>query len=180
MGRDQDVPLHRRCAELRTRLRRPSPSGARTVLAAPQKVNAMHSQASHPAAKFKSSGGATPPRSQPPKESSELLTQKPGQTGGSGERLSPALGKKGLPATATAKPIAAGAGSSTAASGSLGAAAAGGSVAAAAVAAPVVVGAATVTAAKKAATATANGASQAAPAPPTSPVQEWPRNHKNH
>ena len=155
-----------------------APSGARTVLAAPQKVNAMHSQASHAAAKFKGSGGATPPRSQA-KESSELLTQKPGQTGASGERLSPALGKKGLPAAATAKPIAAGAGSSTAASGSLGAAAAGGSVAAAAVAAPVVVGAATVSAAKKVATAAANGASQAAPAPPASPVQEWPRNHKN-
>jgi len=44
----------------------------------------------------------------------------------------------------------------------------------------VVVGAATVSAAKKAATATANGPSQAAPTLLASPVQEWPRNHKNH
>ena len=152
-----------------------APSGARTVLAAPQKVNAMHSQASHAAAKFKGVGGGMPDGNQPPKDSAELLKEKPGQGGNPGGRVSPALGDKGQQAAATAKPLAAGTGSSAAAGGSGGAVVAGGSVAAAAVVAPVVVAAATVTAAKKAGTSAANAASQSAPEPPTSPVQEWPR-----
>ena len=151
-----------------------APSGARTVLAAPQKVNAMHSQASHAEAKFKGVGGGMADGNQPPKESAELLKEKPGQGGNPGGRVSPALGDKGQQAAATAKPLAAGTGSSAAAGGSGGAVVAGGSVAAAAVVAPVVVAAATVTAAKKAGTSAANAASQAAPEPPASPVQEWP------
>ena len=151
-----------------------APSGARTVLAAPQKLNAMHSQASHAAAKFKGVGGGMPDGDQPAKESAELLKEKPGQGGNPGGRVSPALGDKGQPAAVTAKPLAAGTGSAAAAGGSGGAAVAGGSVAAAAVVPPAFVAAATVTAAKKAGTSAANAASQSAPKPPTSPVQEWP------
>jgi len=155
-----------------------APSGARAVLAAPQKANAMHSQASHAAAKL-SGTGAGPARSEPRKESADLLKDKPGADGNPGGSVSPAASGKGLP-VATAKPLAAGAGSSAVAGGSGAAAAAGGSVAAAAVVAPVVVAAAAVTAAKKAATATASGAGQASPAPPTSPVQEWPHRQRTN
>lgn len=151
-----------------------APSGARTVLAAPQKVNALHSQASHAAAKFTGVGGGMADGNQPPTDSAELLKEKPGQGGNPGGRVSPALGDKGQQTAATAKPLAAGTGSSAAAGGSGGAAVAGGSVAAAAVVAPAVVAAATVTAAKKAGTSAANAASQGAPEPPASPVQEWP------
>ena len=153
-----------------------APSGARTMLAAPQKLNAMHSQASHGLAKLSSSGAGTPARSQPPKESAEILTEKPTQSGPPGGGVDPAVTGMGQPTAATAKSIGAGTGSSAAAGGSGAAAAAGGSVAAAAVVAPVVVAAATVAAAKKAATAAANGTHQAAPA--SSPVQEWPRSQK--
>ena len=161
-----------------------APSGARAVLAAPQKANAMHSQASHTAAKL-SGTGAGPARSEPRKEDADLLKDKPGADGNPGGRVSPAASGHGLP-TATAKPLAAGTGSSAAGAGSSavggvsGAAAAGGSVAASAVVAPVVVGAATVSVAKKAATATASGAGQASPAPPTSPVQEWPHRRRTN
>lgn len=162
-----------------------APSGARTVLAAPQKASAMHSQASHAAAKL-SGTGAGPVRNEPRKESAELLKDKPGAGGNPDGRVHPAASGNGLP-PATAKTLAAGtgssaagAGSSTVAGGSGGAAAAGGSVAAAAVVAPLVVGAAAVTAAKKAATATARGAGQASPAPPPSPVQEWPHRQRTN
>jgi type IV secretion system protein TrbL len=153
-----------------------APSGAQTVLAAPQKVNAIHSQASHTAAKFKSPGGGTPTGNEPPKDDAAPLKEESGQGGHRGGPVSPAASGKGQPAASTAKPLPTGTGSS-AAGGSGGTATAGGSTAAAAVVAPVVVAAATVTAAKKAATAAANGAAQAAPEPPTSPVQEWPRRH---
>jgi len=160
-----------------------APSGARAVLAAPQKANAMHSQASQAAAKL-SGTGAGSAHGEPRKESAELLKDKPGADGNPGGMVSSAASSKGLPA-ATAKPLAAGTGSSTVAGGSGGAAAggtaaAGGSVAAAAVVAPVVVAATAVTAAKKAATATASGAGQASPAAPTSPVQEWPHRQKTN
>lgn len=162
-----------------------APSGARAVLAAPQKANAMHSQASRAAAKL-SGTGAGSAHGEPRKESADLLKDKPGADGNPGGMVSPAASGKGLPA-ATAKPLAAGTGSSAAgtgssavAGGSGAAAAAGGSVAAAAVVAPVVVGAAAVSAAKKAATATASGAGQASPAPPPSPVQEWPHRHRTN
>jgi type IV secretion system protein TrbL len=157
-----------------------APSGARTVLAAPQKLNAVHSQASHAAAKFSSTGAGTPARSQPPRGSTEILAEKPVQGGAPGGGASPAAAGGGQPTAATAKSIGAGTGSSTVASGSGGAAVAGGASAAAAVVAPVVMAAATVAAANKAATAAANGASQAAqtPAPAASPVQEWPRSQR--
>ncbi|MBE3073582.1 MAG: hypothetical protein IMZ75_01335, partial [Actinobacteria bacterium] len=157
-----------------------APSGGRAVLAAPQKLNAMHSQASHAAAKMSSTGAGTPARSQPPKENTEVLTEKPTQGGPPGGGVSPGVAGGGQPTAATAKSIGAGTGSSATAGGSGGAAAAGGSAAAAAVVAPVVVAAATVAAAKKAANAAATGASQAAPAPApaASPVQEWPRSQK--
>jgi type IV secretion system protein TrbL len=155
-----------------------APSGARAVLAAPQKVNAIHSQASHTAAKFKSPGGGTPTGNEPPKDDAAPLKEESRQGGHRGGPVRPAASGKGQPAAAAAKPLAAGTGSSAAAGGSGSAAAAGGSGAAAAVAAPVAVAAATVTAAKKAATAASSGAAQAAPEPPTSPVQEWPRRNK--
>jgi type IV secretion system protein TrbL len=152
-----------------------APSGARTVLGAPQKVNTMHSQASHAAGKFSGAGAGTPARSQPPKESADLLTEKPAPGGHPGGSVSAAGVDKGLPAASAAKPLgsaagssAAGTGSSAAAAGTLGAA----SVGAAAVAAPVVVAAATVTATKKVATAGTNAAGQATPAPPKSPIRE--------
>lgn len=155
-----------------------APTGGRAVLAAPQKLNAMHSQASHAAAKFSSNSTSAPARSQPPRESAEILTEKPMQGGPPGAGASPAVAGGGQPAAATAKSIGAGTGSSATVGGSGGAAVAGGSAAAAAVVAPVVVAAATVAAAKKAANAAAGGASQAAPAPAASPVQEWPRSQK--
>ena len=146
-------------------------SGARTVLASPQKVNALHSQASHAVGKFKSTEGGTTAATHPAQESAELLREKPGQGGHSGGRVGPAASGTGLPPAATAKPLAAGTASS---------AAAGGSVAAAAVVAPVVVAAAAVAAAKKGAIAAADGGQQAAPEPPASPVTEWPKRHRNH
>ncbi len=152
-----------------------APSGARTVLGAPQKVNIMHSQASHAAGKFSGAGAGRPARSQTPNDSADLLTEKPAPSGHPGGSVSAAGVDKGLQAASAAKPLgasagssAAGTGSSAAAVGSVGAA----SVGAAAVAAPIVVAAATVTAAKKVATAGTNAAGQAAPAPPKSPIQE--------
>jgi hypothetical protein len=142
-----------------------APSGVRAVLAAPQKVNAMHSQASHAAGKLSRTGAGTPARTQPSRNSAELLKDKP-----SGGGLGAAASSNGLSPATTAKPLSAGAGSSAAAGGTIGAAAA--------VAAPVIVAGATVAAAKKTATATANGASQAASGPSMSPVQEWPRHQK--
>jgi type IV secretion system protein TrbL len=145
-----------------------APAGARAVLAAPQKVNTMHSHASQAAAKFKNSGA--PDGGLPPQESADLLKEKPGRGDPSGGHLRSAVAERGQPASATAKPLSAGTGSS--------AAAAGGSGPAAAVAVPVVLAAATVTAAKKTATAAADGATRAAPEPPPSPVWEWPRRQK--
>jgi hypothetical protein len=147
-----------------------APSGARTVLGAPQKVNAMHSQASHAATKLSHTGAARPARNQRSNGSGELLTQKPAPSGIPGGPVGSGVTDKGLSQAATAKPVSAAAGSSAAGTGS--SAAAAGSVGAAAIAAPVVVAAATVTAAKKAATSTANAAGQAAPAPPKSPIQQ--------
>ncbi|MHB8185782.1 MAG: hypothetical protein ACYDDU_06775 [Dermatophilaceae bacterium] len=124
-----------------------APSGARTVLGAPQKVNTMHSQASHAASKLSGSGPRTPAGTHPPKESAELL-----------------------PAASTAKALGSAAGSSAAGAGS--SASAAGSLGAATVAAPLVVAAAAAAAAKKVVTSTADGVRQAVPAPPKSPVQE--------
>jgi type IV secretion system protein TrbL len=147
-----------------------APGGARTVLGAPQKVNVMHSQASHAAAKFSGSGPRTPAGTHPPKGSTDVLYEKAVPSGGPGGPASPAAANMGLPAASAAKPVgsvagssAAGAGSSAAAAGSLGAAAA--------VAAPVVVAAGSAAATKKVVTATAAGAQQAAPAPAKSPAQ---------
>jgi type IV secretion system protein TrbL len=147
-----------------------APSGARTVLGAPEKVNTMHSQASHAVGKFSGAGASTPAGNQPPKESADLLTEKPAPGGHPGVGVSAAGADKGLPAASAAKPLGSAAGSSAAGTGS--SAAAVGSVGAAAVAVPVVVAAATVIAAKKVATAGTNAAGQAAPAPPKSPIRE--------
>jgi type IV secretion system protein TrbL len=153
-----------------------APSGARTLVSAPQKLNAMHSQASHAASKLSSTGTGTgtgtPAQSQPAKDSAEILTQKSAQSGSPAGGAGHGVAGAGQPTAATAKSLGAGTGSSATAGGSGGAAVAGGSVAAAAVVAPVVVAAGAVTAAKKAGTAAANGANQA------SPVQEWPRSQK--
>ena len=142
-------------------------NGARAVLGAPQKVNTMHSQATHAANKFSGSGPAAPAGTQPPKESADSLKGTPSPNGHPGGPASHAGTTTRLPATTTAKPVSAaalpsatGTGSSAAASGSLGA-----------VAAPVVVAAGAAAATKKAVTATADGVRQAAPAPPKSPVQ---------
>jgi type IV secretion system protein TrbL len=148
-----------------------APNGARTVLSAPQKVNVMHSQASHAAAKFSGSSPSTPAGTQPPKDSADLLNKNPTPTGGPGGPASPAATDTGIPAATAAKPVgsaarssAAGAGSSAAAAGSLGVAAA--------IAAPVVVAAGAAAATKKVVTATAAGVQQAAPAPPKSSAQQ--------
>jgi type IV secretion system protein TrbL len=150
-----------------------APSGARTVLSAPQKVNVMHSQASHAAAKFSGSGPGAPAGTQPPKSSTDLLNEKPTPSSGPGGPASPAVADKRLTAAPAAKPVgsaarssAAGAGSSAAAAGSLGAAAA--------VAAPVAVAAGAAAATQKVVTATTAGVQQAAPAPPKSPAQQNP------
>jgi type IV secretion system protein TrbL len=155
-----------------------APSGARTLVSAPQKLNAMHSQASHAASKLSSTSSGAPAHNQPPKDSADVLTQKPTHSGVPGGGINSAVASTGQPTAATAKSLGAGTGSSAAAGGSGGAAVAGGSVAAAAVVAPVVVAAGAVIAAKKAGTAAANGAHQATPAPAPSPVQEWPRSQK--
>ena len=152
-----------------------APSGARTVLAAPQKLNVMHSQASHGLAKLSGAGDGSPAGSHPPKESTGLHPGGP---------VNPAVSGNGQSVAATAKPLTAGAGSSAAAGGSGGAAAASGAAAAAPVVAPFVVGAASVAALKQAAVQAASKAGQAAPAPPptspppTSPVQHGPRFQK--
>jgi hypothetical protein len=161
-----------------------APSGAHTVLAAPQKLNVMHSQASHGLAKISGAGGGSSAGSQPPKEDSSLHSENSASGGHPGGSVNPAASGQGQSVAATAKPLTAGTGSSAAAAGSGGAAAAGGSAAAAPVVAPFVVGAASVAALKQAAVAAASKASQAAPAPPptspppASPVQHWPRNQK--
>jgi type IV secretion system protein TrbL len=160
-----------------------APSGARTVLAAPQKLNVMHSQASGGIAKLSDAGAGSSAGSHPPKESSKLLPQKPAPSGHPGGHLNPTASGQGQPVAATAKPLTTETGTSAAAGSG---AAAGGSAAAAAVVAPVVAGATSVAALKKAATAAAasNGAGHAAPPPPptspppTSPVQHWPRSQK--
>jgi len=152
-----------------------APSGARTVLAAPQKLNVMHSQASHGLAKLSSTRDGSPAGSHPPKESTGLHPGGP---------VNPAVSGHGQSVAATAKPLTAGTGSSAAAGGSGGAAAASGAAAAAPVVAPFVVGAASVAALKQAAVQAASKAGQAAPAPPptspppTSPVQHGPRFQK--
>jgi hypothetical protein len=155
-----------------------APSGARTLVSAPQKLNAMHSQASHAASKLSSTSAGAPAHNQPPKDSADVLTQKSTRSGVPGGGVNSAVASTGQPTAATAKSLGAGTGSSAAAGGSGGAAVAGGSVAASAVVAPVVVAAGAVIAAKKAGSAAANGAHQAAPAPASSPVQEWPRSQK--
>ena len=148
-----------------------APNGARTVLSAPQKVNVMHSQASHAAAKISGSGPSTPAGTQPPKDSADLLNKKPTPTGSPGGPASPAAADKGLTAASAAKPVGSAAGSSAAGAGSS-AAAAGSLGAAAAIAAPVVVAVGAAAATKKVVTATAEGVQQVAPAPPKSPAQQ--------
>jgi type IV secretion system protein TrbL len=161
-----------------------APSGARTVLAAPQKLNVMHSQASGGLAKLSDTGAVSPAGSHPPREDSKLLPQRPANSGHPGEHVNPAATEQTRSAAATSKPLTAGTGSSAAAAGSGGAATAGGSAAAAAVVAPVVAGATSVAALKQAAVAAASKAGQAAPPPPptspppTSPVQHGPRFQK--
>ena len=147
-----------------------APSGARTVLSAPQKVNVMHSQASQAAAKFSGSSPGAPAGSQPPKDSANVLNAKPAPSGGPGGPAGPAGADKGLSAASAAKPVGSAAGSSAAGAGSS-AAAAGWLGPAAAVAAPVIVAAGAAAATKKVVTTTTSGVRQAAPAPPKSPVQ---------
>jgi type IV secretion system protein TrbL len=137
-----------------------APSGARVVLGAPQKVNTMHSQATHAANKFSSSGPGAPAGTQPPKEGADSLKGTPGKDRHPGGPASQGGTTTRLPA-ATAKPVGAAAGPSAAAAGSLGA-----------VAAPVVVAAGAAAATKKAVTAATDGVRQAAPAPPKSPVRQ--------
>ena len=162
-----------------------APSGARTVLAAPQKLNVMHSQASHSLAKFSSTGDGPSAGSHPPKETSQLHSENSASGGHPGGPVNPAVSGQGQSAAATAKPLTAGTGGAAAAGGSGGAAAAGGSAAAAPVVAPFVAGATSVAALKEvAATAAAKSAGPTAlpppptSPPPTSPVQHWPRNPK--
>jgi hypothetical protein len=147
-----------------------APSGARTVLSAPQKVNVMHSQASQAAAKFTNKAG-TAAGTQPPKDSANVLNEKPTPNGHMGGPASPAAADKGLTAASTAKPVGSAAGSSAAGAGSS-AAAAGSLGPAAAVAAPVVVAVGAAAATKKVVTATTEGVRQTALAPPKPPAQQ--------
>jgi len=171
-----------------------APSGARTVLAAPQKLNVMHSQASHGLAKISSTNAGSPATSNPSTEGAEPLPERSASAGHPGGTVNPAAAGQGQSVAATTKPLTAGTGTSAAACGSggsaaaggaaAGGAAAGGSAAAAPVVAPFVVGATSVAALKQAAVATASKAGQAAPPPPptspppTSPVQHGPRFQK--
>ena len=159
-----------------------APSGARAVLGAPQKVNTMHSQATHAANKFSGSGPGTPACTQPPKESGDSLKGALGHDRHPGGPASQGGTTTRLPAATTAKPVGAAALPSATGTGSLAAAGAGSSAAAGAgssaaaagslgaVAAPVVV-AAGAAAAKKIVTATADGVQRTTPAPPKSPTR---------
>ena len=166
-----------------------APSGARTVLAAPQKLNVMHSQASGGLAKLSSTNTGSPATSNPSTEGAKRLPERSASGGHPGGPVNPAAAGQGQSVAATAKPLTAGTGTSAAAGGSggsagAGGAAAGGSAAAAPVVAPFVVGATSVAALKQAAVAAASKAGQAAPPPPptspppTSPVQHGPRFQK--
>jgi type IV secretion system protein TrbL len=148
-----------------------APSGARAVLNAPQKVNVMHSQASHAAAKFSGSSPRTLAGTHPPEGSADLLNEKVTPSGGPGGPAGPAAADKGLSAASTAKPLGSAAGSSAAGAGSS-AAAAGSLGAAAASAAPVVVAAGASAATQKVVTATTEGVRQAAPPPAKPPAQQ--------
>jgi type IV secretion system protein TrbL len=96
-----------------------APNGARTVLSAPQKVNLMHSQASHAAAKFSGSGPSTPTSTRSPKDSADLLNAN-ATPAGPGGPANPAATDAGLPATTAAKPVGSAAGSSATGAGFFG------------------------------------------------------------
>ena len=93
-----------------------APAGARSVLAAPQKVNALHTQASSATAKLSRPQPSALPR---PKTSSELLAERFGGTAGSGaarglggaqdagRRDLPTLGESGSAITGSTTPGAA-------------------------------------------------------------------------
>ncbi len=151
-----------------------APGGARAVLGAPQKVNVMHSQASHAVTKLSGNGPGTPASTKPPQDSTEPINGTTAQGSHQGWSASSNGANTALPAATSAKPVGAAAGSSAAGTGSQAAAA--GSAGAAAVAAPVVVAAGAAATAKKTATvattAAAGAAQQAAPAPPKAPVKE--------
>src|SRR5665811_2301040 len=82
-----------------------APNGARAVLGAPQKVNTMHSQASHAANKFSGSGPRPAGGTQPPKESADSLKATPGQDRHPGGPASHAGTTTRLPPATTAKPV---------------------------------------------------------------------------
>ena len=147
-----------------------APSGARAVLGTPQKVNVMHSQASHAVAKLSGSGPGTPAGNHPPQNSTKPINGSTTQGGHQGGPASSNGANRALPTATSARPVGAAAGSSAAGTSSTAAAA--GSAGAAAVVAPVVVAAGAATAAKKTATAAANAAQQTAPVPPKAPVKE--------
>jgi len=144
-----------------------APSGARAVLGAPQKVNTMHSQATHAANKFSGSGPRAPAGTQPPKESGDSFKGTPAQNGHPSGPPSQGGTTTRLPAATAAKPV--GAAALPSATGTSSSAAAAGSVGA--VAAPVVVAAGAAAATKKIVTATADGVQRTTPAPPKSPTR---------
>jgi hypothetical protein len=147
-----------------------APSGARAVVGAPQKVNTMHSQATHAANKFSGSRAGAPAGTQPPKEGGDSLKGAPSPNGHPGGPPSQGGTTTRLPAATTAKPV--GAAALPSATGTSSSAAAAGSVGAvAAVAAPVVVAAGAAAATKKIVTATADGVQRTTPAPPKSPTR---------
>src|ERR1035437_9851478 len=84
-----------------------APSGARAVLGAPQKVNVMHSQASHAANKFSGSRAGAPAGTQPPKEGGDSLKGAPSPNGHPGGPPSQGGTTTRLPAATTAKPVSA-------------------------------------------------------------------------
>jgi type IV secretion system protein TrbL len=148
-----------------------APSGGRAVLGTPQKVNVMHSQASHAAAKFSGSGPRTPAGTHPPEGSTDVFNEKPTPNGHPGAPASSVGPDKGLSAASTAKPVGAAAGSSATGAGSS-AAAAGSLGAAAPVAAPAAVVGGAAGATQKVVTTTAKGVRQAAPASAKPPAQQ--------
>ena len=131
-----------------------APAGARSVVSAPQKVNALHSQASSATAKLSRHQSAGPVRT---KSSSELLAER---LGSSGSSTTPSLGSAGGVAT---RGLSGAGASSSAAAGAAGAAAA-----------PLFIAKGTVDTANKAGQAAAGAASKAAPPPAAADPSERP------
>ena len=133
-----------------------APTGARSVVSAPQKVNALHSQASSATAKLSRRQSTSPMAA---KSSSDLLAERLGSSGASS--TTPRLASGGGAATRGLSGASAG---SSAAAGAAGAAAA-----------PLFIAKGTVDTAHKAGQAAAEATSKAAPQPAPGPSERPPK-----